>query len=153
LGRVYAVNPRRKELFGRPCYETIGTVPEAVDLVVVVTPAPTVPAVVAECVKANAKAVVVISAGFKERGPEGIALERQIQSELSRGAARLIGPNCLGLMNPWIGLNATFGRDIVRPGSVAFLSQSGLWCSGGRTRSGSNICPFLNRDRARPSSA
>jgi len=124
-GRVYAVNPRRKELFGRHCYETIGSVPEAVDLVVVVTPAPTVPAVVAECVKANAKAVVVISAGFKERGPEGIALERQIQSELSRGAARLIGPNCLGLMNPWIGLNATFARDIVRPGRVAFLSQSG----------------------------
>jgi acetyltransferase len=124
-GRVYSVNPRRNELFGRHCYETIGSVPEAVDLAVVVTPAPTVPGVVAECVKANAKAVVVISAGFRERGPEGIALEQQIQSELSRGAARLIGPNCLGLMNPWIGLNATFARDIVRPGRVAFLSQSG----------------------------
>jgi acetyltransferase len=124
-GKVYAVNPRRTELFGHRCYASIGAVPEAVDLVVVVTPAPTVPGVVAECVKANAKAVVVISAGFKEKGPDGLALEREIQSELSRGATRLIGPNCLGLMNPWIGLNATFARDIVRPGNVAFLSQSG----------------------------
>jgi acetyltransferase len=124
-GRVYAVNPRRTELFGQRCYASIGAVPEAVDLVVVITPAPTVPGVIAECVKANAKAVVVISAGFKEKGQEGVVLERQIQSELSRGATRLIGPNCLGLMNPWIGLNATFAQDIVRPGNVAFLSQSG----------------------------
>jgi acetyltransferase len=124
-GKVYAVNPRRTELFGHRCYASIGAVPEAVDLVVVVTPAPTVPGVVAECVKANAKAVVVISAGFKEKGSDGLALEREIQSELSRGATRLIGPNCLGLMNPWIGLNATFARDIVQPGNVAFLSQSG----------------------------
>jgi acetyltransferase len=124
-GKVYAVNPRRTELFGHRCYASIGAVPEAVDLVVVVTPAPTVPGVVAECVKANAKAVVVISAGFKEKGSDGLALEREIQAELSRGATRLIGPNCLGLMNPWIGLNATFARDIVRPGNVAFLSQSG----------------------------
>ena len=124
-GRVYTVNPRRAELFGQGCYASIGAVPEAVDLVVVVTPAPTVPGIVAECVKANAKAVVVISAGFKEKGPEGPALEQQIQSELSRGATRLIGPNCLGLMNPWIRLNATFAQDIVRPGNVAFLSQSG----------------------------
>jgi acetyltransferase len=124
-GKVYAVNPRRTELFGHRCYASIGAVPEAVDLVVVVTPAPTVPGVVAECVKANAKVVVVISAGFKEKGSDGLALEREIQSELSRGATRLIGPNCLGLMNPWIGLNATFARDIVRPGNVAFLSQSG----------------------------
>jgi acetyltransferase len=124
-GRVYAVNPRRTELFGQGCYASIGAVPEAVDLVVVVTPAPTVPGIIAECVKANVKAVVVISAGFKEKGPEGAALEREIQSELSRGLTRLIGPNCLGLMNPWIGLNATFAQDIVRPGNVAFLSQSG----------------------------
>jgi acetyltransferase len=124
-GRVYLVNPVRTELFGHRCYASIGAVPEAVDLVVVVTPAPTVPGVIAECVKADAKAVVVITAGFKEKGSEGIALEKQIQAELSRGATRLIGPNCLGLMNPWTGLNATFAQDIVRPGNVAFLSQSG----------------------------
>lgn len=124
-GRVYLVNPARTELFGHRCYASIGAVPEIVDLVVVVTPAATVPGVIAECVKADAKAVVVITAGFKEKGSEGIALEQQIQAELSRGATRLIGPNCLGLMNPWTGLNATFAQDSVRPGNVAFLSQSG----------------------------
>ena len=124
-GRVYSVNPGRAEVNGLPCYGSIAAVPEAVDLVVVVTPASTVPGVVAECVSANAKSVVVISAGFKEQGSEGVALEKQIQAELKRGATRLIGPNCLGLMNPLIGLNATFGQDIARPGNVAFLSQSG----------------------------
>ena len=124
-GRVYAVNPRRSEAFGLPCYASIGAVPEAVDLVVVVTPASTVPEIVSECVRADAKSVVVISAGFKEKGPEGAALEKQIQSELRGGATRLIGPNCLGVVNPLIGLNATFAQDIARPGNVAFLSQSG----------------------------
>ena len=76
-GKVYAVNPHRAELFGRRCYASIAAVPEAIDLVVIVTPAPTVPGIVAECVKAKAKAVVVISAGFKEKGPEGAALEQQ----------------------------------------------------------------------------
>jgi len=124
-GRVYAVNPRRAEVFGLPCYPSIGAVPETVDLVVAVTPASTVPGIVSECVRADVKSVVVISAGFKEKGPEGAALERQIQSELRGGATRLIGPNCLGLMNPLIGLNATFAQDIAFPGNVAFLSQSG----------------------------
>lgn len=124
-GRVYAVNPRRAEVCGLPCYPSIREVPEAVDLVVVVTPADTVPGIVGECVGANAKSVVVISAGFKERGPEGVALENEIQTKLQDGRTRLIGPNCLGLMNPRIGLNATFAQDMARSGNVAFLSQSG----------------------------
>jgi acetyltransferase len=124
-GKVYPVNPRRPELFGQRCYASLGAVPEAVDLVVVGTPANTVPGVVAECVKADARSILVISAGFKEMGAEGAALERDVQAELRKGATRLIGPNCLGLMNPWLGLNATFAHDIARPGSVAFLSQSG----------------------------
>ena len=124
-GRVFAVNPRRKEIIGLPCYAAIGAVPEVVELAVIVTPAATVPGIVAECVTAGVKAIVVISAGFKEMGADGAALERDIQAELRKGATRLIGPNCLGIMNPWLGLNATFAHDIARPGSVAFLSQSG----------------------------
>jgi acetyltransferase len=124
-GRVLAVNPRRKEIFSLPCYPAIGMIPEVVELAVVVTPAETVPGIVAECVKAEVNSVVVISAGFKEKGAEGAALEQKIQVELRKGKTRLIGPNCLGIMNPWIGLNATFAHDIARPGSVAFLSQSG----------------------------
>jgi acetyltransferase len=124
-GRVFPVNPKRTEIFGAPCYPTIAAIPEPVELAVIVTPAPTVPAIVAECVAAAVKSIVVISAGFKEMGADGAALERAIQAELLKGSTRLIGPNCLGIMNPWLGLNATFAHDIARPGSVAFLSQSG----------------------------
>lgn len=124
-GRVFPVNPKRSELFGLRCYPAIGAIPEAVDLAVIVTPARTVPGIIAECVDAQVAAAVVISAGFKEKGAEGSALEREIKVQLGRGATRLIGPNCLGLMNPWLGLNATFAHDIARPGKVAFLSQSG----------------------------
>src|SRR5690348_5254856 len=124
-GRVLAVNPRRKEVLGLPCYPAIGAIPAVVELVVVVTPAETVPGIGAKCVKAEVNSVVVISAGFKEKGAEGAALEQKIQVELRKGKTRLIGPNCLGIMNPWIGLNATFAHDIARPVSVAFLSQSG----------------------------
>ncbi len=124
-GKVYAVNSRHSEICGLKAYPSIGNVPESVDLAVVATPAPTVPRIVGECVDAGVKSAVVISAGFRERGSEGVELERQIQEQLLRGSMRLLGPNCLGIMNPTIGLNATFAKDAPRPGNVAFLSQSG----------------------------
>ncbi|HKV24750.1 MAG TPA: bifunctional acetate--CoA ligase family protein/GNAT family N-acetyltransferase [Candidatus Acidoferrum sp.] len=124
-GRVFPINPKRAEILGAPCYPSVSALPESPDLAVVVTPAATVPAIAAECVQASVNSMVVISAGFKEMGAEGVALEREIQSILRKGSTRLIGPNCLGIMNPWLGLNATFSHDIARPGSVAFLSQSG----------------------------
>src|SRR5579862_623090 len=80
---------------------------------------------VGECVAAGVRAAIVISAGFREMGEAGAKLEEEIREQLSRGTMRLIGPNCLGIMNPLAGLNATFAHDIARPGNVAFLSQSG----------------------------
>jgi acetyltransferase len=124
-GKVFAVNPKHKRLMQQICYPSIAKVPGGVDLAVIVTPAPTVPAIVGECVDAGVRSAVVISAGFKERGAQGAELERQIQRELQRGSMRLVGPNCLGLMNPWSGLNATFAQSIALKGNVAFLSQSG----------------------------
>ena len=124
-GRIYAVNPGRKQVCGLPSYASVGKLPEAVDLAVIVIPAAAVPAAVGECVASKVASIVVISAGFKEKGPEGAALEKEIQKHLRRSMTRLIGPNCLGVMNPLIGLNATFAEDIARPGKVAFLSQSG----------------------------
>jgi acetyltransferase len=124
-GKVFAVNSRHSEICGHKAYPAVGDIPEKVDLAVVATPAPTVPAIIGQCVDAGVKSAVVISAGFRERGAEGVELERQIQELLRRGAMRLIGPNCLGVMNPTIGLNATFAKDAPRPGNVAFLSQSG----------------------------
>ena len=123
--KVYAVNPSHSEVLGLKAYKSIGDISERVDLAVVVTPAVTVSNVVGECVDAGVRAAVVISAGFRERGPEGAALEEQIQQQLRRGTMRLIGPNCLGIMNPAIGLNATFARGMPKAGNVAFLSQSG----------------------------
>ncbi|HEV2341135.1 MAG TPA: bifunctional acetate--CoA ligase family protein/GNAT family N-acetyltransferase [Candidatus Acidoferrales bacterium] len=124
-GKVYAVNPGRSELLGDACYPNVSALPEKIDLVVIVTPALTVPGVVRDCVNAGARSGIVISAGFKELGPQGAALEEQIRAELRRDEMRLVGPNCLGMMNPHLGLNATFAQDIARPGNVAFLSQSG----------------------------
>jgi acetyltransferase len=124
-GNVYPINPKRQELLDRRCYPAVSALPEPVDLVVVVTPARTVPAVIADCVSAGARSAVIISAGFKERGAEGAALERQIRDLLRDSPMRIIGPNCLGVMNPAAGLNATFAHDIARPGKVAFISQSG----------------------------
>jgi len=123
--KVYAVNPSHSEVLGLKTYKGIGDIPEQVDLAVVVTPALTVAHVIGECVDAGVKGAVVISAGFRERGPEGAALEQQIQQQLRRGTMRLIGPNCLGIMNPAIGLNATFAKGTPKAGNVAFLSQSG----------------------------
>ena len=102
--------------------------PDKVDLVVVTTPADTVPDLIAESVELGIPAGIVISAGFKEHGEHGKELERQI-SQIIRGKMRLIGPNCLGVMNPVRGLNATFAHSVARPGNVAFISQSGALCT------------------------
>src|ERR1022692_2155215 len=123
--KVYAVNAKHPEVLGLKSYASIRDVPGAVDLAIVATPAATVPEIIGECIEAGAKSAVVLSAGFKERGVEGAALEQQIQEQLRRGSMLLIGPNCLGIMNPAIGLNATFVKEAPRAGSVALLSQSG----------------------------
>jgi acetyltransferase len=126
-GPVFPVNPRRERVLGRPAYPSISAVPRAVELAVIVTPAATVPRIVGECAEAGVKCAVIISAGFKECGSEGVALEREILAR--RGAMRIVGPNCLGLMIPALSFNATFATTLARPGSVAFLSQSGALCT------------------------
>ncbi len=123
-GRVYAVNAKHPEVLGLKTYASIRDIP-GVDLAIVATPAATVPQIIGDCVDAGVKSAVVLSAGFRERGAEGAALEQQIQEQLRRGSMRLIGPNCLGFMNPTIGLNATFVKEAPKAGNVAFLSQSG----------------------------
>ncbi len=124
-GKVYAINPQRVETLGWKTYKSILELPERVDLAILATPAHTIPGLIGQCVDAGAKNAVVISAGFREHGAEGVALEGQIQQQLKRGSMRLIGPNCMGVMNPNAGLNATFCKESPKAGSVAFLSQSG----------------------------
>ncbi len=127
-GTVFPVNAKRSSVLGIKAYPSVKDLPDKVELVVVTTPADTVPDIIAESVELGIPAAIVISAGFKEFGEHGKELERQI-SEIIRGKMRLIGPNCLGVMNPIRGLNATFARNVARPGNVAFISQSGALCT------------------------
>ncbi len=128
-GTVFPVNPSRSSVLGIRAYPNVASLPEPVDLAVVVTPAHTVPGVIQECVDAGIKGAIIISAGFKERGPEGVELERQILKIAHEGGMRIIGPNCLGVMRPLTGLNATFASAMARPGNVGFISQSGALCT------------------------
>jgi acetyltransferase len=124
-GTVFPVNPKRPGVLGIKAYPNVAAVPEKVDLAVVVTPAAAVPDVIGQCADAGVKGAIVISAGFKEMGPPGVELEGRVLREARRGKMRLVGPNCLGVMNPLTGLNATFAAGMARPGNVAFISQSG----------------------------
>jgi acetyltransferase len=128
-GTVFPVNPKRSSVLGIKAYPAVNAVPEPVDLAVVVTPAISVPSVIRECATAGVKGVVIISAGFKEAGPRGAELEREALVEAQRGKMRIIGPNCLGVMAPWGGFNATFATALARPGHVGFVSQSGALCT------------------------
>lgn len=123
--KIYAVNPSHAEVLGIKTHQRIQDIAEGIDLALVITPAQIVPQIISDCVDAGVKSAVVISAGFREQGAQGAALEDAIRQHLRRGTLRLIGPNCMGFMNPAIGLNATFAKYAPQKGSVAFLSQSG----------------------------
>ncbi|MFZ0912576.1 MAG: bifunctional acetate--CoA ligase family protein/GNAT family N-acetyltransferase [Candidatus Korobacteraceae bacterium] len=127
-GTVFPVNAKRPNVLGIKAYPSVRDLPDKVDLVVLTTPADSVPGLIAESVELGIPAAIVISAGFREHGEHGQELERQI-AQIIRGKMRLIGPNCLGVMNPVRGFNATFARAVARPGNVAFISQSGALCT------------------------
>jgi len=125
-GVVYPVNPTRESVAGIQAYASIADTPATPELAVVCTPAAEVEGVVRECGEAGVKAVAVISAGFREVGDEGRELERRLGEELARhDGLRLLGPNCLGLLVPRLGLNASFAGAMPIDGNVAFVSQSG----------------------------
>jgi acetyltransferase len=96
---------------------------------VIVTPAPTVPGLIHECGQRGVPAAIIISAGFKEVGASGAAMEDEILADARRAGMRIIGPNCLGVMSPHLNFNATFAAGMARPGNVAFISQSGALCT------------------------
>ncbi len=128
-GTVYPVSRDRSSILGIKACPSIKAVPEQVDLAVIITPASTVPDIISECVASGVRAAIIISAGFREHGPSGLALEQQILDRIRGSEMRVLGPNCMGVMNPLTGLNATFSQVIARPGNVAFVSQSGALCT------------------------
>lgn len=128
-GEVFPVNPKRATVLGKKAYPDLKSIPKPVELIVVVTPAKTVPQIISDAADLKIPAAVIISAGFKEMGPPGIALEQEILKHARRGKMRIIGPNCLGVMNPLAQFNATFAAGIAHPGKIAFISQSGALCT------------------------
>ncbi|HKW37324.1 MAG TPA: bifunctional acetate--CoA ligase family protein/GNAT family N-acetyltransferase [Burkholderiales bacterium] len=128
-GGLFAVNPKYSAVRGVPCHASVGQIPARVDLAVVATPARTVPDVIAECGRAGVRSAVVITAGFSEIGAEGAKLEQVLLENARHGGVRLVGPNCLGIARPALGLNATFARGAALPGSLGLVSQSGAVCT------------------------
>jgi acetyltransferase len=128
-GTIFPVNPKRDSVLGIKAYPSIDKIPVEIDLAIIATPSSTVPGIIGQCVKKDVKSAIIISAGFKELGEPGILLEDQINSHLKNSKMRIIGPNCLGIMNTANGLNASFASDMAIKGNVAFLSQSGALCT------------------------
>ena len=124
-GHVFPVNLKKTEVLGLKAYANVEQVPEPVDLAVIATPARTVPDVLEQCGRAGIDGIIVISAGFKEIGPEGRALEERITEIKKKYNMRIVGPNCLGVIRPIMHLNATFISKMPKPGNIAFISQSG----------------------------
>jgi acetyltransferase len=124
-GELIAVNPKYRSVAGLTCHPSIAAIGHRVDLILVTTPAVTVPAVVDEAGKAGARNAVVLSAGFGEIGADGRLLEHRVLAAARAHGLRVIGPNCLGIMRPLVALNATFARRMALRGSIALVSQSG----------------------------
>ena len=128
-GAVFPVNPKRPSVLGIKAYPTVKDIPAEVDLAVICTPPKSIPGIIRDCGEIGVKAAVVISAGFKEAGEEGKQLEKDLLVEAKKAGIRIIGPNCLGVMVPPSGINATFASGMARTGNVGFLSQSGALCT------------------------
>ncbi|MGB5722629.1 MAG: CoA-binding protein, partial [Woeseiaceae bacterium] len=128
-GRIYAINPKRDEVQGQKACSSLDDIDETVDLAVVATPAKSIPAIVEACGERGVKMMLILSAGFREIGPEGRKLEDRVTELVRHYGIRLMGPNCLGIIRPEKGLNITFGNNNAKPGSLAFVSQSGAICT------------------------
>lgn len=124
-GKIYPINPKAKEILGLPCYPSIGKVNDKVDLAVISVPAKFCVQVAQECGEAGVKGAIIVTAGFKEVGGEGLKLERQLQKISKKYNMRLVGPNCVGLMDTHTPLNASFATGFPEKGNISFISQSG----------------------------
>ena len=129
-GRVFPVNPSSGTILGMKCYSSILDIEHQVDLAIIITPSKVVPHVIEECGKNGVKTAIIISAGFKEIGEQGKVLEESIKRIAKNYGIRLVGPNCIGIINtdPKISLNASFTKGMPKSGNIALVSQSGAIC-------------------------
>jgi len=129
-GAVHFVNPKGDSLLGRPIYPDVSRVPDPVDLAVLLVPPQFVPDTLKQCGQRGIRAVIITTGGFREVGPEGAALEKQCL-EIAKGyGMRLVGPNCIGMINTHLPLDTTFLQPPLAPaGEIAFISHSGAICA------------------------
>ncbi len=128
-GPVYAINPKHSTVQGQPAYPSLEALNKTVELAVIATPAATVPGIIEACGIHGVHAAVILSAGFREVGAAGRKLEQAVVENARRYGMRFLGPNCLGVMRPGIGLNATFNNGGAQPGRLGLVSQSGALCT------------------------
>jgi acetate---CoA ligase (ADP-forming) len=130
-GTLYPVNPKARSVLSVKCYTTITNIPDPIDLAMIILPPKAALASVKECIAKGVKGIVIVSAGFKEVGGEGARIEKQIKTLCTGAGVRLVGPNCLGVINPSpkVSLNASFSARMPEPGNVSFISQSGALCT------------------------
>ncbi|MGM0440599.1 MAG: acetate--CoA ligase alpha subunit [Chlamydiota bacterium] len=130
-GRVYPVNPKAETIEGVKCYSSVTDIDDDIDLAVIITPSKIVPQVMEQCGESGVRSAIVISAGFREIGEEGQALEEEVKAIAHHYGIAVMGPNCLGLINtdPAVSMNASFARVMPAEGNIAFISQSGALCT------------------------
>ncbi len=128
-GPIYPINPKAEKVFGVDCFASISDIGNPVDLAVIATPATTVPGIIQSCGEIGVPAAIVVSAGFSEGDGKGAGLERAFVETARRYGMRVMGPNCLGLIRPAVGMNATFSKNSAKPGHLALVSQSGALCT------------------------
>ena len=128
-GKIYAINPARDVVQEQRAYKSLDEIDGPIELAVVATPAPSVPGIVKACGERGIQMMLILSAGFRETGAEGRQLEDRVNQMAGRYGIRIMGPNCLGIIRPDIGLNITFGNNDAQPGNLALVSQSGAICT------------------------
>ncbi|RLC15312.1 MAG: CoA-binding protein, partial [Deltaproteobacteria bacterium] len=130
-GTLYPVNPKAKSVLSVKCYTSIATIPDPIDLGMIILPPKLALQAVKDCIAKGVKGIVIVSAGFKEVGGVGAQIEIEIKALCTDAGVRLVGPNCLGVINPSpkVSLNASFSARMPTPGNVSFISQSGALCT------------------------
>ncbi len=128
-GQIYPINPKASEILGLTCYPSVLDIPGPLDLVTIVVPNKFVASVLEESGKKGAKGAIIITAGFREAGGEGIRMEQELLEIARRYNMRIIGPNCLGVIDTFVPMNASFAAGTPEAGSIAFMSQSGALCT------------------------
>ena len=130
-GTLYPVNPKARSILSVKSYPAISDIPDPVDLSIIILPPVAALAAVEESISKGIKGIVIVSAGFREVGGEGLEIENKIVALCREAGVRLVGPNCLGVINPLpsISLNASFSTRMPGPGNISFISQSGALCT------------------------